>query len=159
MSIRCSSLSRLRTKTSTRRTSASGCVDFTRDSKRGPGTGRAMRRRSEQRAPTVDRQHLARDPRGPRRDEEAHAVRDVFGTPEAPQGDPFDEPPLTFLAVAFPLLFGRRIGPHETGSDAVHGDAERSELVRHLTREPDLTRLGACICLDAREADAAPGAG
>ena len=86
-------------------------------------------------------------------------VRDVFGTTQPSQRDSLDESLLPVLTVALPLLLGRRVGPHESRRDAVHGDAKRPEHVGHLACEPDLAGLGARIRLDTGQADAPPGAG
>src|ERR1700757_2821616 len=65
--------------------------------------------------------------------------------------------PLTFLAVAVPLSLGSRVREHESGCDAVDGDAVRPEFVSHLAREADLAGFRRGVGLDAGEADAAAG--
>ena len=66
---------------------------------------------------------------------------------------------LAVLAVAVPLRLGGRVREHESGCDAVDGDAERPQLVCHLPGEADLAGLGRGVGLDAGEADAAAGPG
>ena len=81
------------------------------------------------------------------------------GFPSRRSGDARDELALAFLAVALPLPLGRRVGQDEAGGDAVHRDAERPELVRHLPGEPDLAGLRAGVGLDPGPADAQAGGG
>src|SRR5262249_21637757 len=57
-----------------------------------------------------------------------------------------------------PLTLSGRVGAHEPRRDTVDRDAERTQLVRELAREPDLAGLGAGIGLDAGEAHAEAGA-
>src|SRR6266550_1179724 len=106
----------------------------------------------------IDRDHLPCHPGGLFRDEEENAVRDVLGLAEATCRDLSENGALPLLPVALPLTDARRVGEHEAGRDAVHGDAERAELVRGLAREADLARLGTRVRLDPGEADAAAGA-
>src|SRR6478752_552233 len=103
----------------------------------------------------IDRDHLPRHPGGLVRDEEEDAVRDVLGLAQAARRDLSENRALPLIAVALPLADARRVREHEARRDAVHGDAERAELVRGLAREPDLPRLGARVGLDSGEADAA----
>jgi len=110
-----------------------------------------------ERAPAVDRDDLAGHPARPRRGEEAHAVGDVGGLTEPAGGDPGDQRPLPVRAVAVPLGLRGRVGQHEAGRDAVHGNPVRAELVRHLPGEAELAGLGGGVGLDARLADGQPG--
>ena len=64
---------------------------------------------------------------------------------------------LPFRAVSLPLPLARRIGAHETRRHAVHGDAERSQLMGELPGQPDLASLRRRIGLDAGEAHADAG--
>src|SRR5205807_6888313 len=144
----CSFRSRPPTKTSTRPTSSSASAACTRVWRHGRSTGTPTRTGQKSERPPSIESTCPVIPRGSGRDEEPDPVGDVFGPPETPQRDPFDEAPLTFLAVALPLLFGRRIGPNESRGDAIHRDPERPKLVRHLTREPDLSGLGAGVGLN-----------
>src|ERR1700749_2303781 len=109
--------------------------------------------------PAINGNHLPRYPGSVRGNKELHAVGDVLRRAEPTQGDALHELALAFIAVALPLLFGRGVGAHEPGCDAVHRDAVLAELVGHLPGEADLSGLRARVRLDAREADAAAGAG
>src|SRR5580692_2938221 len=104
---------------------------------------------------TINRDRLPGHPRGPLGYEELHAVGDVLGFAEPARRYALHQLPLALLAVALPLPLGRGVGQDEPGSDAVHGDAERPELVRHLPGEPDLAGLRAGVGLDTGQADAA----
>src|ERR1700685_165150 len=107
----------------------------------------------------VNGNHLPRNPGSVLRNKELHAVGDVLRRAEPAQGNLLHELALAFLAVAFPLLFGRGVGAHEPGCDAVHRDAVLAELVGHLPGEADLAGLRARVRLDPGEADAAASAG
>src|SRR5581483_1139590 len=119
----------------------------------------AARRRSEDGVSTVDRQHLAGDPRRLVGNEEEHAVRNVLRCAEPPRRDRLEQPLLSLFPVALELRDRRRVREDEARRDRVHRDPERAELVGGLPREPELPCLGARVCLDSREADAASGAG
>src|SRR2546423_195253 len=76
-------------------------------------------------APTVDGQRLACCPACILARKVEHAVHDVRRSTQAAHRDALDQAALPFLAERVPLPFGRGIAAHETGRDAVDGDAPR----------------------------------
>src|SRR3954451_24510526 len=111
---------------------------------------------SEEGTATVDRDHLAGQPRGSA--QEHDAVGDVLRPAEPPERDPLQERALPLLSVGVPLRDRRRDREDEPRRDRVDRNAERAELVRRLAREPELAVLGAGVGLDAGQGHAAPRA-
>src|SRR5215211_7415252 len=89
----------------------------------------------------VDRQHLPCNPARALRCEEQYTVRNVLRRTEPLERNSVDQRALTLLAIRLPLSLRRGVRPHEAGGNVVHGDTPRPELVRELSREPDLGRL------------------
>jgi hypothetical protein len=112
-----------------------------------------QRYRSQESASAVDGDDLPSDPARPLRGEEPHPVGNVCGLAETACRDPGHQFPLPVGAITIPLGLRGRVGQDEAGGDAVNGDAERAQFVRHLPGEAQLARLGAGVGLDPGLAD------
>src|SRR5271154_3326212 len=107
---------------------------------------------------TRDGQDLTGNPRCIVRSEEHHGVRNILGRTHAAHGDAVDERLAELLRVACPLslIIGAR--RHETGRYRIHGNAERTKLLRQLFDKPDLSMLSRAVTLDAGQTGRESGA-
>src|SRR6516165_11819250 len=110
---------------------------------------------SRQRA-AGDGYRLPRDPGGVVGSQKRHGVGDILWRAHAPHGDRVDEIVAERGRPVAPLPLVIGAGRHEAGRDRIDGYAERSELLRKLLHEADLSVLGGGIALDAGQAGGEP---